>query len=186
MTASPRIADPSPGEETVTLDAESLRRELAAAFASRERPGDDAIALSRPECPGYEGDEARAWLRGKSWRQLLAEGVSIEHRDYLSFLTWEGWLYFLPAFATLALDLGHGAELDEAIVFKLWSFPEEISSRLAPRERRAIVHLLEYLAVVYERRGDVRNVARQALDDYWAYFTDDELSGDGAPGSDAP
>ena len=157
----------------VTETADTLRREIAEAFADRERP--ESVALTRPDCPGYEGDEAREWLAGRSWRQVADDGVSIEHRDHLSFLTLDGWLYYFPGFAALALDPEHSAELDEALVFRLWSFPEEISSALAPRERRAVVHFLEHLADRFERRGDLRNTARQALDEAWAYFTDDEL-----------
>ena len=165
----------------MTDETDSLRQEIAEAFAWRDRPAADAIALSRPECSGYEGDEAREWLRGRSWREVLEEGVTAQQRDYLAFLTWEGWLYYFPAFASLALDLEHPAELDETLVFKLWSFPEEISERLAPRERGAIVHFLEALAAGYAARGDLDNKAQRALDDYWAYFTDEELSVDDDP-----
>ena len=168
---------------TVARTADSLRREIAAAFAARELP--ERVALSRPDCPGYEGDEARDWLAGRSWREVAEGGVSIEHRDYLSFLTLDGWLYYFPGFASLALDPEHPAELDETLVFRLWSFPEEISAALAPRERRAIVRFLEYLSDRFERRGDLRNTARQALDEFWAYFTDDELEAGGDPSSNA-
>jgi hypothetical protein len=158
---------------TVPGTADDLRREIAAAFAARELP--ERVALSRPDCPRYEGDEAREWLAGRSWRQVADGGVSIEHRDYLAFLTLDGWLYYFPGFASLALDPEHPAELDETLVFRLWSYPEEISAALAPRERRAIVHFLEHLADRFEQRGDLRNTAAQALDEHWAYFTDDEL-----------
>ena len=105
-----------------------LRAELASAFAAREHPGDVAVAYTQPGCGGYEGNEAREWLRGKTWQDLLAEDVGIEHRDYLHFLRPEGWLYFFPAFAILGLDLDHLVEMDETLVFKLGSFRRRWSS----------------------------------------------------------
>ena len=168
-----------PMSETIA----TLRAELADAFADREHPGDERVAHSRPGCDGYEGHEAREWLQGKSWRDVLSEGAGIEHRDYLHFLSPEGWLYYFPAFATLALDIEHPAEMDETLVIKLGSFPEDVVALLTPPERRAVIHFLEYLADAYDRRGDVINEARLALETHWAQVTDDGTFGDDKPTS---
>ena len=162
-------------------DADSVRAELAAAFARRERPSDDRIALSRPDCPGYEGDEAREWLRGKNWQDLLAEGIGVEHRDHVHFLLPEGWLYFFPAFAIIGLDIRHPAEMDETLLVLLGAFPDEMAAQLSRRERRAILHFLEYLSEAYERRGDLVNAAQRTLDSYWNRFVDEEPAGGDAP-----
>ena len=159
------------------------RAELADAFATREHPGNENVAHIQPGCAGYEGNEAREWLRDKTWRDVLAEDVDLEHRDYLHYLRPEGWLYFFPAFATLALDLDHPAEMDETLTFKLGSYPEKVAPLLAPPERRAVVHLLEYLADAYDRRGYVINRARLALDEHWAHTTDDGTLGVDPPTS---
>lgn len=156
----------------MTRSLDSLRRELASAF-TRPYPGDENLARTRSDCPGYEGNLARDWLRGKTWQEVLDEGTG--DRDLLSFLTRAAWLYFFPAFATLALDLDHPQDFADTLILHLWSFPEEISADLSPRERRAIVHWLEVLAAKYDQRQFVPNDAQRALDDYWAYFTDEEL-----------
>ena len=165
------------------LTAAELRAELAEAFAARERPSDDRIAYTQPGCPGYEGNEAREWLSGKSWRDVLTEGVGIEHRDYVHFLRPEGWLYFFPAFATFALDLDHPAEMDETLVLGLRSFAEDVEGLLTPPERRAVIHFLEYLADAYDGRGYVINYPRFALDQTWAPMADDATSGNDEPTS---
>ena len=106
-----------------------------------------------------------------SWQDLA--GSARGGRRYRAprlppFLRPEGWLYFFPAFAILGLDLDHPAEMDETLVFKLGSFPEDVAPLLTPREQRAVIHFLEYLADAYDRRGDVINCARLALDEHWA------------------
>jgi len=163
----------------------ALRQELASAF-KREYPGDDQLASLKgwERTVTHEGNEARDWLRGKTWEQVLEEGV--EDKILIPFLTVEGWLYFFPAFAILALDIDDPADLATILIFRLWTSPEEISARLLPRERLAIVHWLEYLADAFEKRGRVLNDAARALDDYWAYFLDEELYGDDESTTHAP
>lgn len=155
--------------------AEELRREVHDAFARRPYPGDDAIARRRPGCPGYEAEEVWQRYRGKDWPEMVAAGRQRNLRDDLGFLTFEGFAYYLPAFLELSLDADHRFDLDQSLVSFLWSFPEEVASLLGPREKRAVVHVLEFLADEFEKRGFIQNNARAALDHYWAYFTDEEL-----------
>jgi hypothetical protein len=155
--------------------AEALRREVHDAFARRPYPGDDAIARRRPGCPGLEAEEVWQRYRGKDWREMVVAGRQRNLRDDLGFLTFEGFVYYLPGFLELALDAEHRFDLDESLVSFLWSFPEEVATLLAPREKRAVVDVLEFLADEFEKRGFVQNNARAALDHYWAYFTDEEL-----------
>src|SRR5215203_3227293 len=112
-------------------------QEIQDAFAQRPYPGDDNIALRRSDCPGYEGEEVWEIYRGKDWREILQAGRELDLSSSLSFLTFEGFVYYLPAFLTLALDVDGPFGLGESLVFKLWSFPEEVASRLAPKEKRA-------------------------------------------------
>jgi len=160
-----------------------LRREVASAF-KRQHPDDDHLARTEKAFLFYEGNEARYWLRNKTWEQVLKEGV--KDTTLIPFLEIEGWLYFFPAFAILALDIDDPADLATILIFRLWTSPEEISARLLPQERRAIVHWLEYLAGAFEQRGRCPNDAACALDDYWAYFLDEELYGDDESTTDAP
>jgi hypothetical protein len=106
---------------------------------------------------------------------MVAAGRQRNLRDDLGFLTFEGFVYYLPAFLELSLDAERRFDLDESLVSFLWSFPEDVSSLLAPREKRAVVHVLEFLADEFDKRGFIQNNARAALEHYWAYFTDEEL-----------
>jgi len=154
---------------------EELRREVQDAFAPRPYPGDDAIARRRPGCAGYEAEEVWQRYRGKDWRQMVAAGRERNLRDDLGFLTFEGFVYYLPAFLELSLDSDRRFDLDQSLVSFLWSFPEQVATLLGPREKRAVVRVLEFLAGEFDERGFVQNNARAALDHYWAYFTDEEL-----------
>ncbi len=150
-------------------------QEIREAFAGRSYPGDDYIARRQPGCRGSEAEETWNLFRGKEWQEMIPIGRTVNLGDYVPFLTFEGFVYYLPALLTLALCPEDLRAPDEEVVFHLWSYPEEIASLLRPGEKRVLVHILEILAREYARRSYVRNNAQTALDHYWAYFTDDEL-----------
>ncbi len=164
-------------------DVERLRAELAAAFAEREYPGDDRLVHTRSgHIVSDEAFEAHEWLRGKTWQELLEEGMGIEHRDYVSSLSPEGWLYYFPALATFGLDADHPAEMDENLPLRLAWHPHEIKPLVGARERRAIAHLLTYWAEARDRRppaGD--NAPRYALETHWS-----EAAGEAPPPAAPP
>ena len=164
-------------EMEAMMSTSERAREIEEAFAGRPYPGDGEIALRRPACPGYEGEEVWERFQGRDWREILRTGQAreLDLSSSMAFLTLQGFVYYLPAFLTLALDVDGPFEIGESLVFKLWSFPEEVAALLAPAEKRAVVHVLEFLARVYDERNYLRNNARVALDHYWAYFTDEEL-----------
>lgn len=159
------------------MNVHELAREIEEAFAGHPYPGDGEIALRQPSCPGYEGEEVWERFHGRDWREILrsAHEREFDPSSSMAFLTLRGFVYYLPAFLTLALEVEGPFEVGESVVFKLWSFPEEVATLLAPAEKRAVVHVLECLARVYDERNYVRNNARVALDHYWAYFTNEEL-----------
>lgn len=153
----------------------ALREEISTAFGGRPYPGDEAIVDRQPGCRGLEADEAWQLFQGKSWREIAEGSDPVQLRDHMGFLSFEGFVYYLPAFLHLAFDVDNPHGIDDAFVFKLWSFPEEVSSRLEPAEKRVTVRVLERLAAEYHKRRFVPNDAQRALDDHWAYFTDEEL-----------
>ena len=140
--------------------AEELSREIEAAFAWRPRPGEDGNDFG-----------------GRHWREIIPGARDVEVRDRMGTLRHERFVYYLPAFLTLALDVDSYFEVGDRLVFQLWSFPQELSALLTPAERRAVVHVLQHLSDAYERRGyrGAENDAFVALDHYWAYLTDEEL-----------
>jgi len=71
----------------------------------------------------------------------------------MGLLKCEAFIYYLPAFLILSLDVESYEEVADSLIFSLWSSPEEISKLLMPAERRAVVHALEYLSEEFEKRG---------------------------------
>ncbi|HTG33748.1 MAG TPA: DUF6714 family protein [Thermoanaerobaculia bacterium] len=157
------------------MDTQELIQEIQEAFASRSYPGDDRIARRRPDGIASEADETWERFRGKDWGEMVAVGREHDLRENISFLTFEGFVYYLPAYLTLALRPDAPLDIDEFVASHLWAFPGEISPLLRPAERRAVVHALELLAREFDSRKYVTNDAQTALDHYWAYFTDEEL-----------
>ncbi len=134
----------------MNIPSEELSREIEAAFSWRPHPGDDkAIAVRRSS--GVEGESAWRFFGGKHWQEILRSPHDIEVRDNMGLLTFEGFVYYLPAFLTLSLDVDEYFEVGDQLVSSLWSFPEEVSSLLKPAERRAVVHVLQHLSEAYEK-----------------------------------
>jgi hypothetical protein len=162
-----------------------LQKEIREALSGRPYPGDDRIALHRPGCPGYEGETVSRFFRGKDWREITLDSIlsdpELDRNAFMSFMTAEGFVYYLPAFLLLSLDVDGPFALGEPLAFKLTPPAEEASegwkrhfsqivSSLAPREKRAVAHVLQYLAHEYERRGYVHYQAQAALNSYWAHL----------------
>ncbi|QRK10007.1 hypothetical protein JQX13_07870 [Archangium violaceum] len=171
-------------------DPDALREEIHEAFAWRKYPGHDRLALHQPGCPGYEGETVARFLRGKDWRELTLQSIvddpELDRNAFMSFMSAEGFVYFLPAFLDISLDVESPFVLGEALAFKLTPPGEggseawqehfsRIVSSLTPGEKRAVIHVLEYLVNEYEKRGYGTHPAREALDGYWACLTDEEL-----------
>jgi hypothetical protein len=154
---------------------EELRHGIRAGFAPRPYPGDEAIARRRPGCAGLEAEATWELFHGRDWREMVAVGRQTNLRDHLGFLTFEGFVYYLPAFLELSLERESSFDLDESLAAFLWSFPEEVAALLDAGQKGAVVGVLEHLAAEFDRRGFVQNNARAALDHYWALFTDEEL-----------
>src|SRR4051794_28308448 len=113
-----------------------LAQEIQEAFAGRPYPGDDRIARRQPGCRGGEAEEAWSLFRGKDWREMIPVGRETNLGEHVPFLTFEGFVCFLPALLTLALHMDDLRAPDEELVFHLWSFPEEIAALLRPSEKR--------------------------------------------------
>jgi len=167
-------------------EAEALRREIRAAFAWRPYPGDGRLALPGPGSPGDDGVEVARFFRGRDWRDVRLDALMESELDpnaFLYFMDAEGFVYFLPAFLLASLDAGGGFDLGEPLAFRLTppagdpgdpgvaatrDLFSRIVSSLTPEEKRAVAHVLEYLAREYEKRGDTANLAQGALHGYWA------------------
>jgi hypothetical protein len=69
--------------------------EIAAAFADRAYPGDDAITLFQGS--DYEGDRMAEFFRGRSWRDLRPAELR-RHGSTSGFFTVPAYCYYLPAY----------------------------------------------------------------------------------------
>lgn len=171
--------------------AEELRQEIRAAFDWRAHPGEDHIALGGPGCPGDEREDVARFFRDKDWREItlesIIEGRELDLNAFLYFMSSEGFVYYLPAFLMAALHIDERFDLGEPLAFKLTPPPEnpegqrdpgleawrdqyaQILSSLTPEEKRAVAHVLEYLAREYKKRNYTANRAQVALDSYWGF-----------------
>ena len=178
--------------------AEELRQEIRTAFNWRPHPGDDHVALGAPGCPGDEREDVARFFHGKDWREitlnLIIESRELDLNAFLYFMSAEGFVYYLPAFLLASLEVDDRFDLGEPLAFKLTLPPKgagetpdpgleawrdqyaQVVSALTPAERRAVTHVLEYLAHEYDRRNYTWNQARVALDSYWGRVRRDKSS----------
>jgi hypothetical protein len=97
-----------------------LEETVQRAFAGREYPGDDRIADSDPRYESYEGHAIAAFHRGKRWQEItlghLRDGYPGDSTACLTFMTPEGWRYYLPAYVLMALDWEESDAIGDAVV----------------------------------------------------------------------
>lgn len=153
-------------------EAERLEEEIGRAFADRPYPGDENIVVEEYRYSGSEAEATWKRLSKKHWREVLTIGRELDLRDDLACLTLEGFVYYLPAFLTLSLELDNPLGPDEFLVYHLWSRREEVAPALDSSEGRVVVRVLELLAREYQRRSYVGNEVHQALVFYRSYFTE--------------
>jgi hypothetical protein len=170
-------------------ELDSLRGEIREAFAWRPYPGDEHLALHQPGCPGYEGEAVGRFFRGRDWRDLTLQSIldepELDRNAFMCFMRAEGFVYFLPAFLELSLDIESPITLGESLAFVLTPPGEEASqaweeqfarilSLLTQGEKQAVTHVLEYLVREYEKRGYGTYPIRAALDGYWGHLKEEE------------
>lgn len=155
-----------------------LRELLVKTFSARSYPGDERIAVNRPWTPEYEGNQVTHYFRGKRWQDITLEGLTKEYSGDAAasfhFMTDEGFLYYLPAFLSAALDLSRAGNIADALCAALSptisNADEEDIRRinvrlrsLSPEEKNAVRQVLGHLALEYERMNYPDNPARTAL-----------------------
>jgi hypothetical protein len=152
-----------------------VRQQVRAAFADAIHPGDDRIAYDPDD---WESAELAQAFRGKHWSELSHEELQYHSP---SFLSSEGFRYYLPAYLLAALD-DYGNRMP-MIVYGLTphdeSSPEERELRdwqlerfegLTTAQKRAVRAFLEYArdeASHYFSQGESPRIA---LERYWGRF----------------
>jgi len=161
------------------LDPTKCRGMLEKAFANRPYPGDDRIAVKDDRYPDYEGHQIAAFFKGKDWRQVTLEwllhGNQVDSHAALTFMTPEGFRYYLPAFLLMSLE--PYSEVDDSVMFNLTAPDPNDTERLnwfhsridglSADERAAVIFTLRCLAEKYDRENYPSNYAKEALESYW-------------------
>lgn len=133
------------------MTKEDIALEIRDAFNDVAYPGDDRIV----SVPLHEPEMVKAFV-GKHWREIL-DPEFLEVWRYFPFFTYEGLLFYLPAYLLAAIEYsGRSAEWLAPLFCKL--YPEtdifdiqdvrasqELVQMMTEGQRRAIRHFLEYL-----------------------------------------
>jgi hypothetical protein len=155
---------------------EDLRKQIVNAFQGRAYPGDDRIALADDRHPDYEGHRVARVFRGRDWREVTYPWLSASYPGdrtaILRFMQDEGFLYYLPAFLSLALDSEAG-DIADAVSYALTAPPASAAddgrrfhariSRLSGNEKAAVTAVLSHLA----KQDGPGSPAQDALQSYW-------------------
>lgn len=151
---------------------EAIRRRVEAAFADAPYPGDDHIGYD----PGdWESAELSRAFKGRHWRELSPAELQYHGS---SFLSSEGFRYYLPAYLLAALE-DHGNLMPHTVyglTLPGGSSPEEQRLRawqlerfdgLIPSQKRAVRAFLEYARDEASHYFSQGQEPRLALARYW-------------------
>lgn len=151
---------------------EALLRQIETAFADTPHPGDDHIGYDSDD---WESAELTRAFKGRHWRDLSPAELQYHSS---SFLSSEGFRYYLPAYLLAALE-DHG-NLMPHTVYGLTppeaSSPEEQRLRawqlerfegLSPAQKRAVRAFLEYARDEASHYFSQGQDPRLALERYW-------------------
>jgi uncharacterized protein DUF6714 len=102
----------------MTLDPASLKLRIDTAFGGMPYPGDEQIVS------GHDGEswEIKSALKGRHWRDLSFE--SLDHlREALTFLSPEGFRFYLPAFMIILIMDYYRADITDIVVIGRLTLP---------------------------------------------------------------
>jgi hypothetical protein len=99
----------------MSLDPSDLRLRIDEAFGEMPYPGDEHIVA----CNCWECADIKSALKGRHWRDLSFE--SLDHRwEALTFLSPEGFRFYLPAFMIiLIMDYDRADMIDIVVIGRL-------------------------------------------------------------------
>jgi hypothetical protein len=119
-----------------------------------------------------EAEAFEALINGKTWKTVDVDSLDRDH-DLLFFLTPEGFVQLLPAFALAAATrfekFDRLAELISTLLTRNASDPgkfDERVSAMTAQQRVAVTNLLEHLEVLFSKSWQL-NPAQVALDSFW-------------------
>ena len=151
---------------------EALRRQIEAAFANAPYPGDDHIGFDADD---WESAELARAFKGRHWQELSPAELQYHSSSFLSL---EGFRYYLPAYLLAALE-DHGNLMPHTVyglTLPQGSSPEEQRLRawqlerfegLSSTQKRAVRAFLEYARDEASHYFSQGQEPRLALERYW-------------------
>ena len=105
----------------MTLDPTDLKLRIGGAFREMPYPGDEHIVSHiRGDC--WECEKIKNALKGRHWRDLSFE--SLDHlREALTFMSPEGFRFYLPAFMIILIMDYYRADITSIVVIGRLTLP---------------------------------------------------------------
>jgi len=174
----------------MTLDPSDLRLRIDEAFGGMLYPGDEQIVA----CNCWECAEIKSALKGRHWRDLSFE--SLDHlREALTFLSPEGFRFYLPAFMIILIMDYYRADITSIVVIGRLTLPCTSDSERTNEQRfaeyyrsgeaehwffervsgfneaqsKVIRQFLEYMRDAHSTEPDSED-AETAIERYWHLF----------------
>jgi hypothetical protein len=153
---------------------ENLLRQIEDAFSNVEHPGDDNVLMQLPpDDVDYDDLDYNAF-RGLYWKEITLELIChLNIRSVLSYLTDEGFNFYLPGLMTVAINNpDQTVEMRDGLVALMTPSKESVNlntsrywriNSLTPKQRSAFRSYLEYMATYYA----YSEIEQDALESTW-------------------
>ena len=183
---------PLSAAERVRQAASDIRR----TFADMLKPAPNAIATRTRAFLQYEDEEGRVaerFFAGKDWRDMtyrvIREGLTTPESAALTFMSPEGFRYFLPAYMLIALEEYDISDVTaESAILSLTPDVLEFTGNaddpgswfgrrvggFTDAQRRAIAGFLLAMQEMHGQDFSEDSSPMAALERYWARFLPDE------------
>jgi hypothetical protein len=147
---------------------DTLKRQIADAFADVPYPGDDRIVDDPSD---WEAADLLACFKGRHWKALTHEDL---FQNSLTFVGLEAFSFYLPAYLYAALD--DYKDLTDVVYLlcpttdnpKLLEWDLRRFDRLNARQRAAVRSFLEYMRDEMGHYFAIKTRFQEALTRYWA------------------
>src|SRR5437763_17061569 len=107
----------------MTMDTTTLRQHIEAVFGRMSYPGDDHIVADNSG-RNVEYERIKRQLVSRHWRDVPSQTL-IRLRDQLSYLSPEGYRFYLPAFMLYCIGHPSGNTVDSVVGTLTLPYPSD-------------------------------------------------------------
>jgi hypothetical protein len=147
------------------ITSDDVRKSISESFADTEYPGDSRLVVLDPETD-YDSGQIFERLQIHTWQQLLSHLEGIDGPDLYwyssvyTMLTPEAFIYYLPAFLIVCMDLDRVDTVSSYLVYRMLDskYTPGIYTALAllPVQQRSAIRLwVRYLDQEYPKSEEV-------------------------------